>query len=497
MTVRAVLIRTVRPTWIAAALAGWALLPSANALDAQLIPIRTVPVASGDQFRLVPSTTLGMGGVRYAVDDSLADGWSNPARGGIRGPALFMASPTFYGISNNGGGGRSFPVTGLFGGSSWFGGASLALQQVENTPTDRGWGWFWGGPQNTLSERFGRNIFASGFVGRRFGDGKWSIGVGASAARLAAMDGVDLLYAGAESIDQSGDVNDLRVAVERRGDRDRVAAILVHNRVSMVHDVTYNEWVWDDTLQTGEWVRREEKNEDRTRTWAGQLLWDRRLDAPGWHIGAGLSVNRKSHPKIPNYSIQNIPRDPGDTWAFEAGFGVSRTEGRTTFALDVALQPIWSETWQVADSTDAAGSEGRLSVGDRSIENDFEFTNLSLRSGIEHAVSWARFQAGLEILSYGYTLDQRNNVEDTRREQDEDWVEWTPTFGVAASLGSLDLRYGLRFTHGTGRPGVAGLDGVTAEALQAGDFILAPGAPLTLVDARVVTHQIAVVIPVR
>jgi len=29
------------------------------------------------------------------------------------------------------------------------------------------------------------------------------------------------------------------------------------------------------------------------------------------------------------------------------------------------------------------------------------------------------------------------------------------------------------------------------------DFIIAPGAPLTLQDARVVTHQLAVVIPVR
>jgi len=236
------------------------------------------------------------------------------------------------------------------------------------------------------------------------------------------------------------------------------------------------------------------------RRWFAEFdahLWDRQLEAPGWRIGAALSVNRKSHPKIPNYSIQNIPRDPGTTWAFEAGFGVSRTEGPTTFALDVAFQPIWSDTWQVAVSTDAANSEGRLSIGDRSIENDFVFSNLLLRSGIEHAVDWARFQAGLEIRSYGYTLEQRNWVDTTRRDQDEAWVEWTPTFGLTAALGSLDLRYGLRFTHGTGRPGIASTGDVSLAALEAGDFILAPGAPLTLVDARVVTHQIAVVIPVR
>ncbi|NJD18765.1 MAG: hypothetical protein FIA95_05715, partial [Gemmatimonadetes bacterium] len=47
----------------------------------QVIPVKTVPVASGDQFLVLPSATLGMGGVALAVDDSLADPWTNPAQG--------------------------------------------------------------------------------------------------------------------------------------------------------------------------------------------------------------------------------------------------------------------------------------------------------------------------------------------------------------------------------------------------------------------------------
>ena len=94
-----------------------------------------------------------------------------------------------------------------------------------------------------------------------------------------------------------------------------------------------------------------------------------------------------------------------------------------------------------------------------------------------------------------HRIDDRN-----RREQDESWTEWAPTFGATLSLDALDVRYGLRVTEGTGRPGIAG-DWVTPtlETLSAlsSDFILAPGAPLTLQAARVVTHQIAVVIPVR
>jgi hypothetical protein len=313
------------------------------------------------------------------------------------------------------------------------------------------------------------------------------------------MDGVDLLYAGAQRIEQSGDIVDLRVGLDRRGERDRVGITLVHDRVSMVHDVTWEEWVWNDSLADGAFASRVERNEDRTRTWAGEVAWDRRLEAPGWRIGAVAAVNRKSHPKIPNYAIQNIPRDPGTTWAFEGGFGLSRTDERSMFALDVSLQPIWSDTWQQADSADVADSGGRLDEDDRSIENDFSFLNLMLRSGLSHRVDRVELQAGLEIRSYAYSLEQTNWVDVSRRDQDESWVEWSPTLGIAVALDALDLRYGLRVTNGTGRPGLP--TGAFArpglELAGDADFILAPGAPLTLVDARVVTHQVSVVIPIR
>jgi hypothetical protein len=479
---------------------------SAGRAGAQLIPIRTVPVASGDQFRLVPSARMGMGAVQYALDDSLADGWSNPARGGGRTSPVFLGSPTFYGISDQGGGGRSFPVAGLFGGDRWFGGATLALQQVEDDGNN-GLGpieccWF-GRPQPALRDRFGRNVYVGGFVGRRLGDGPWSVGVGVSAARLEAMDGVDLLYAGSERIEQSGDVVDVRVGLDRRGERDRIGAVIAHNRVSMTHDVTWREWVWDDSLMEGRTERRVEVNEDRTHTWAGQVTWDRHLSAPGWRIGAAVTANRKSHPKIPNYAIQNIPRDPGTTWAFEGGFGLSRTAGATTFALDIALQPIWSDTWQEADTADVTASEGRLAVGDRSIENDFSFTNVLLRTGLAHRIGLVELQAGLEARSYAYTLEQVNWVDFERRTQDESWVEWSPTFGTSITLQGLDVRYGLRVTHGTGIPGLASDDivlfaeGLSTQLAGTADFIIAPESPLTLRDARVVTHQISVAIPVR
>jgi hypothetical protein len=476
---------------------------------AQTIPIRTVPVASGDQFLMLPSATMGMGGVHLALDDSLGDAWANPAKGVLIGESAFLGSPTFYSISRQGGAGRTFPVAGLFAGPDWFGGGALALQQIENEDTDRG--FFVAAPRidiccfaccgpvgTTLSERLGTNVYANAFLGRRLGP-EWSIGLAASGGRLGMMDGVDLLYANAERIEQSGSVSDVRVGLYRSGVRDRFSLLLLHNRVSMTHEVTTANWVFEPPTLWGRSQRLVEVNEDHTRTFGGHLAWDRSLRAPGWRVGAAATINYKDHPKIPNYSIQNIPRDPGTTWAYEAAVGFARTDERTKFALDFALQPIWSETWQEADAADVEASGRRLRVGDRSIDNDFFFTNVVVRSGLSHDVRGVDLQVGLQIRSYAYQLEQVDHVQSTYREQDESWIEWSPTFGVLFRVEALDVRYSGRITTGTGRPGVipdrafAAPDALVGDA----DFILAPEGPLTLRDARVTTHQLSVRIPIR
>ena len=416
-------------------------------------------------------------------------------------------SPTFYSISDEGGAGRTLPVVGYLRGDRWFGGVALAVQQIEND-SERNQRVFIQAPgplccgQDLLSESSAGNFYARGFVGRRLGR-RWSVGAGAAAASLNAMDGVDLLYAGALDIEQSGSTAQFRAGAFRDGTRDRLELLVVHHRVDMTHDLTYANW-WVDPASSLAVPPpfRHETQLDRTRTWGLHAGYDRRFTRTGWRLGIASTVNRKSHPKIPNYEIQNIPRDPGTTWAYNFGVGLARDFDGTTLGVDVVFEPIWSDTWQEADSLRLASDGRPIRAGEKTIENDFFFTNVRMRFGISREARKSRdmgFQIGVEVRSYDYTLDQRDRLAGSFRDQDEAWMEWSPAAGLMARLGGLDLRYALRLTTGTGQPGVA-LDlraGSLEDGLGVGDFIVAPQGPLTLQDATVITHQLSAVIPIR
>lgn len=471
---------------------------------AQLISLKTVPVAAGDQFLIFPSQRLGMGGVSIAVDDSLLDPFVNPAKGArLRGTRLFGA-PTFYRVSGNDGAARTLPVGALFGSPGWFGGLSLSMQQLES-PTGSGGvvplrGPAWQGPalQTELSQRSANNIYAFGMLGARPAGGRVAVGASLFWAGLDAVDGVDLLYALSQKIEQFGQMVDYRVGLlaELGGDR-WLEALLLRNRFNMTHDVTYVDWVWDrsdsPTVRT-----RLERNLDRTDTWGLHLGYREPLGRSGWRIGGILTGNLKSHPKIPNYEVMNIPRDPGNSWAYNFGLGLSRTEGPATFGIDLIYEPIWSDTWAEAETSVVSRSGRIIPAGGRTVENDFRFSNGLLRIGIGREEERIGFQLGLVVRQIRYWLKQHDNVQETRREQEERWMEWTPSWGLSLKFPEFDIRYVGRVTTGTGRPGVAWTGPRAAELgrAAAADFIVAPSGPLTLQEARVLTHQVSFSMPI-
>src|SRR5467141_4566752 len=89
---------------------------------AQLIPIKTIPIAQGDQFQIFPSNNLGLGGVAIALPDSLGDPFANPATTARLRASRFFSAPSVYSVSDHAGGGRSLPFAMLVRRTNWYGG---------------------------------------------------------------------------------------------------------------------------------------------------------------------------------------------------------------------------------------------------------------------------------------------------------------------------------------------------------------------------------------
>jgi hypothetical protein len=115
------------------------------------------------------------------------------------------------------------------------------------------------------------------------------------------------------------------------------------------------------------------------------------------------TTNLMSHPKIPDYEIQNIPRDPGNSQAFNLGAGLSRSAHGSTFALDAVYEPIWSYTWADAAAPLQTSAGATIPAGGKTIENRFRFSNALIRMGFSQDMPFAQdakafgFQLGLAV----------------------------------------------------------------------------------------------------
>jgi hypothetical protein len=327
-------------------------------------------------------------------------------------------------------------------------------------------------------------------------------------ADLHRIDGVDQLYAGSQSIAQSGGDFDARLGLLRDWlSGASVEALVFHDRLAMTHDVTFAETFYDPNLRTITSRPRVEENLDRTNTWGMHLAFQRPIGDSGWRVGAFATGNLLTHPKLPNYQIVDVvrpvPWDPGHSAAYNVGVGVAQQRGPSAFALDVVYEPILTHTWGEAPGDVETVSGLTIPQGGKTTENHFLFSNFTARFGVLQDValqdvsSPLRLQAGIAAHAIRYWLNQVDHVEGTSRRQTEHWLEWTPTWGASIRIAGADLRYVGRVTHGTGRPGIStGQVFVSPTADVAGSNILAaPSGPLTLTPVSVTTHQLSLSVP--
>lgn len=461
-----------------------------HSASAQLINLKTAPVATGDQFLVQPPVNIGMGNLSIALDDTLADPFINPAKTGkISGMHIYML-PTFYRISDGNGGARTLSVGGLTTGKEWFGGLGVAIQDMDQAPsgstllkdesTNNSYVWAQGGKWINKSTSLGGRLF-------------W--------ADLGALDGVDLLYPQSRRIDQSGYMLDLRVGLNgKTSARGNYEMLGLFHRTDMTHEVTY--YFWGDpvfSIAIPPQRPRVEENMDKTNTWGLHLGYDRPVGEDDWTLGGIFTINYKTHPKIPNYELMNIPRDPGNTWSFNLGFGASHTsEDNVTFGTDLIVEPIRSNTWVEAEQNIYNQDKTELLVeeGNKTIENDFSFFNSTIKTGLGWKEDQVLLQAGILAKTYRYQLKQHDYVQESFRRQREHWTEWTFSLSVGMLFQSLNIKYTGLLTTGTGQPGTASTQQAARFSTLAADLIFAPDGELTLDNANVLTHQITVHIPI-
>ena len=342
------------------------------------------------------------------------------------------------------------------------------------------------------------NIYAFALAGAQLPGTKLSVGASVFVAGLNGLEGVRLLYDDGDLVAQNGSMSTFSLGLFHRWNNGGSSELTVlHHRFEMEHEML--RWVWDDS--DGGWRQEQRIENDETLGWAVQTGLQQPLDN-GWRFGARLVGDWKRHPKIPNYDLMQIPRDPGNSSAYNIGLGLSRTIGQTTYGFDLIYEPIWSHTWADAlDDTPIGGAQenGVVQAGEMTVENFFRFDNSIFRLGVRQAGDRFDFGLGLSLHNYRYHLDQQDFVAPFKRQLDESWGEWTFTLGLGYNFTGFQLRYLSLLTLGTGRPG---LDqpffrgGVGDASAFESSFIIAPNGPLSLQEARVWTHQVMLLIPI-
>ncbi len=469
----------------------------------QVIQIKTVPVATGSQFLLFPSNNLGMGGVTIAVDDNALDPFINPAKGVRLSRIHIYSAPMYYSVShevsNAGGTGKTLPMSVLFRSNSYFGGLSWARQKLVDDKGDSfgvqpGVSTVTGSTTSPQQER--SNSYTFGTIGVELFPGL-AVGFSAHWSDLGAIEGVQLLYQGNSNLRQTGSSADYRIGIlGTLSDDESIEAVLVRNEFEMRHEVTYQTWggPWDDPRPFPPLGSPIEVNEDKTELWGVHVGYMRPF-VDQWRVGLQLTANWKQHPKIPNYRLMNIPRDPGNSQAFNYGIGFARTIDESVVGIDFIYQPITLNTWAEWEPS-GVPDETNIPQNGKSVENFFRFHNFIGRVGLRAENDRNIFALGVQTTSIGYRMRQLNNVIGSVRTQKERWLETTLSAALGLKFTDVQLRYTGLVQFGTGTPGVASVPrlftrGGSFDALSA-DFLPAPSGPLDLREALVFTHQILI-----
>lgn len=452
---------------------------------AQTVQIKTVPILASDQFNLVPSFRQDMGHVSIAVPDSIQDPFINPGKAWTTRSSWFLcikregwrfnqetayrqnsnARYTSSEESSSSAALLSVPVGGYFTGQWIYGGGMVALQQISNV--------------NTSKDNFkAANVPITLFGGLRLPGSDLAVGAGVSHIRINGVDGVYLLYPNATRLRQHGHASQYRLGLSKRwGDR-------------RLYSLSGMRYLYRLTQSTNDVT-----NQDEHQGWLLQTDYIHTV-TPGWSVAGLLTADWRYHPKIPEYPLANIPRDPGHTQALQIGLGCKWQNSSTLLGIDLIYEPIDVKTWAEAATEITTWDKQVYHKGDKTMRNDYQFRNRLLRSGMQYRISrTVQLASGAQIRFYEYDYYQNDfiNRSETTAKPQRAWTETTWSGGLTLHLAHVNLTYNVRLLSGTGLLERQWLWRWFGEVdFAKADFIIPPTVQLNVTPVTYVTQWLGV-----
>jgi len=409
----------------------------------QGISVKTIPLLTTDQFSLVPSFRDDMAGVSIAVRDGVADLFINPAKFDTAGHSQWFLFPRLNhwhdsqetSTRYNG----SWPNQNLSQRSSHstifslpFGlflrhrhlytAVNTALQHVSSTSEQNA---HFGASNYPISWRGGYYVSSL----------RITIGLGMDYVRIRGIDGVYLLYPNSVRLEQKGSARQFR-------------------------------WGTGGTLANGDqWsllgsryfykIRQTEQNilnKDENDGWLVQADYLKPVNNQ-LTVGFLITADWRYHPKIPEYPLAGIPRDPGNTRAWNVGLGLKWRNEATLWALDLIYEPIDVKTWADA-ATDRTLADGQIiHQGHVIMRNDYQFYNRLVRSGVQiQPAAWLCVATGAQVKVFTYDYYQNDFINRSERaaKPQRCWSEVNWTGGIKIKSGQFDVNYTLQLQLGSG-----------------------------------------------
>jgi len=415
----------------------------AGSILAQGISVKTVPLLSTDQFSLVPSFRDDMGGTSIAIRDGLQDLFINPGHFAPETRSQWFVNPRLshwgfsqetstryngqwpsYNLEQNNAKSSIFtlPIGFLFTSKNVYTAAMAGFQALS--------------AGNWQSAHFKASNYPWTWIGGLYLPRlKTAIGVGVDYVRIRGIDGVYLLYPNATQLSQKGSARQFRLGLcssLANGDHWNLSGSRYLFKI----------------LQTEQNV----VNKDENNGWWVQANYMKKISEP-LTLAALIVADWRHHPKIPEYPLAGIPRDPGNTRALNFGFGLKWQNETTLFGIDLIYEPVDVKTWADA-ATEFTNWDGHIyRVGDVTQRNDYRFANRLIRSGVQiKPTKWLSLATGAQVKLYEYDYYQNdflNHAERTGKPQRQ-WSETTWTGGIKIHTGKIILTYSLRLQTGTG-----------------------------------------------